>query len=160
MTGDVTTHSAEARIQTLGLELPKIPAPAGTYVHGVISRGILTTAGHVPLRADGTVIFGRLGDDLDVDAGYDAARVAALGVLATIRDALGSLDRVSRFVRVYGVVNATPDFLLHTKVVNGASDLFVEVFGEAGQHARLAVGVSSLPFNIALEVEATVEVRD
>jgi enamine deaminase RidA (YjgF/YER057c/UK114 family) len=157
---DATTHSAEARLRELGLELPKLPAPAGTYVHGVVSRGLLTTAGHIPLRADGSVIFGRLGADLDADAGYEAARVAGLGVLSTIRDTLGSLDRVERFVRVYGVVNATPEFLLHTKVINGASDLFVEVFGEAGRHARLAVGVSSLPFNIALEVEATIEVRE
>ncbi|MEX0749991.1 MAG: RidA family protein [Dehalococcoidia bacterium] len=160
MAADVTTESAEARLRALGLELPKMPPPAGTYLHAIVSRGVLMTAGHIPLRADGTAIFGRLGADLDADAGCEAARVAGLGVLATIRDALGTLDRVSRFVRVYGVVNATPEFLLHTKVINGASDLFVEVFGEAGQHARLAVGVASLPFNIALEVEATIEVRE
>ena len=147
-------------MRELGIELPTMPAPAGTYVHAVVSRGMLYTAGHIPIRPDGSIIFGRLGADLDADGGYEAARVAALGVLATIRDTLGSLDRVARFVRVYGTVNATPEFLLHTKVINGASDLFVQVFGEAGQHARLAVGVSSLPFNIALEVEATIELRD
>lgn len=160
MTAAKTSTSPEARLRELGLDLPVMPAPAGTYVHAVVSRGMLYTAGHIPLRADGSVIFGRLGDDLDVEAGYEAARVAALGVLATIRDTLGSLDRVARFARVYGTVNAAPEFLLHTRVINGASDLFVEVFGDAGQHARLAVGVSSLPFNIALEVEATVEIRD
>ena len=160
MSANTTERSAEDRVRELGLVLPAMPLPAGTYVHAVLSRGTLTTAGHIPLRADGSVIFGKLGADLDADAGYEAARVAALGVLATIRDALGSLDRVARFVRLYGVVNATPDFLLHTQVINGASDLFVEVFGETGRHARLAVGVASLPFNIALEVEATIEVRD
>lgn len=159
MTSGPTAHSPEARLRDLGLALPVLPDPAGSYVHAVLSRGTLTTAGHIPLRADGTVIFGRLGADLDADSGYEAARVAGLGVIATIRDALGSLDRVARFVRVYGVVNCTPDFILHTKVINGASDLFVEVFGDAGRHARLAVGVAALPFNIALEVEATVEVR-
>jgi len=159
MTSGPTAHSPEARLRDLGLVLPVLPDPAGSYVHAVLSRGTLTTAGHIPLRADGTVIFGRLGADLDADSGYEAARVAGLGVIATIRDALGSLDRVARFVRVYGVVNCTPDFILHTKVINGASDLFVEVFGDAGRHARLAVGVAALPFNIALEVEATVEVR-
>jgi enamine deaminase RidA (YjgF/YER057c/UK114 family) len=160
MSTNTTERSAEARVHELGLVLPTMPSPAGTSVHAVRSRGTLTTAGHIPLRADGSVIFGKLGADLDTGAGYEAARVAGLGALATIRDALGSLDRVARFVRVYGVVNATPDFLLHTNVINGASDLFVEVFGDAGRHARLAVGVSSLPFNIALEVEATIEVRD
>ena len=111
------------------------------------------------MRADGTVIFGRLGENMDVDAGYEAARVAATGALATLRHELGSLDRVTRIVKVYGVVNATPEFLQHTQVINGASDLLVEVFGEAGKHARLAVGVSALPFNIALEVELVAEVE-
>jgi len=157
--GSVTT-SAEQRIAGLGLELPGWRAPAGTFVHAVRSGDLLYTSGHAPIRADGSVVLGRLGADLDVDTGYEAARAAALNMLATMRHELGSLDRVARIVRVLGTVNATPEFIQHTQVINGASAVLVQVFGEAGKHARLAVGVSSLPFNIALEVEAIVEVRD
>ncbi|HEY8174004.1 MAG TPA: RidA family protein [Dehalococcoidia bacterium] len=143
----------------LGLELPAIRPPAGAYEHAVRSGTMLYLAGHVPIRADGSVIFGRLGEDLDQAAGYDAARVAAINALATIRVALGSLDEVARIVRLFGVVNATPSFIAHTPVIDGASDLLIDVFGDAGRHARLAVGVSSLPFNIALEVELTLETK-
>ncbi len=153
-----TTTSPEARIIDLGLELPAWRPPAGTFVHAVRSGNMLYTSGHAPIRADGSVVLGRLGDDLDLDAGYDAARVAALHLLATIRHELGSLDRVARIVRVLGTVNATPGFIHHTQVINGASDVLVHVFGESGKHARLAVGVSSLPFNIAVEVEVIVEI--
>ena len=150
--------SPEARLRELGLELPRLQPVAGTYVNAVRTGSLLFTAGHPPFRADGTVILGRLGAELDADAGYEAARRAALGVLATLRDTLGTLDPVRRIVKLAGFVNATPDFLEHTKVVNGASDLLVEVFGDAGRHARLAVGCPSLPWNIALEVEVVVEV--
>ena len=109
-------------------------------------------------RPDNTAIQGRLGAELDVAAGYEAARVCALRALATVREELGTLDGVKRIVKLYGVVNATSDFMQHTQVMNGASDLLVELFGDAGKHARLAVGVSSLPFNIALEIELTIEV--
>ena len=97
---------------------------------------------------------------MDADAGYEAARVAGLATLATLKHELGSLEKVRQFVRVYGVVNATPEFREHTKVINGASDLFVEVFGDAGQHARLAVGVASLPANLCLEIEPIVEIAE
>ncbi len=97
---------------------------------------------------------------MDADAGYEAARVAALGMLSTLRQELGSLDAVRRIVKVNGVVNATPAFIEHTKVINGASDVLVQVFGDAGKHARLAVGYSSLPWNISLEVELIAEVAD
>ena len=150
----------EARLRELQIELPPPQKPAGTYIRAVRTGNILFTAGHGPVRGDGSVIFGKLGQDLDADAGYEAARVTGLAVLATIRDALGSLDKVVRFVRVGGFVNATADFKEHTKVINGASDLFVEVFGDAGQHARVAVGYPSLPWNIAIEIEATLEVTD
>ncbi len=153
-----TTSTPEARLRELAIELPTVPPPAGTYLHAVRTGNLLFLTGHVPITADGTVILGKLGQDLDVDAGYQAARAAGLGALATMRTELGSLDRVRRIVKVNGVVNATPDFLQHTAVVNGASDLFVEVFGDAGRHARLAVGYSSLPWNIALEVEVIAEV--
>ena len=152
--------SAEARLRELNIELPPVQNPAGTYLRAVRTGNVLFTAGHAPIRADGSIIFGKLGQELDADAGYEAARVTGLAVLATIREALGSLDEVVRFVRVGGFVNCTPDFVEHTKVVNGASDLFVKVFGDAGKHARVAVGYPSLPWNIACEIEATLEVSD
>ena len=142
-----------------GLTLPEVFPPAGTYRSAVLHDGLLHTAGHIPLGADGTLVLGRLGEDLTVEQGRAAARLAALSLLATVQQELGSLDRVDRFLRVYGVVNATPAFTDHTGVIDAASDVFVQVFGERGEHARLAVGVSSLPANLALEVEATIAVR-
>ena len=155
-----TDHTpAEERLATLGLELPPYMPPAGTFVHAVRTGNLMMLSGHAPIRADGSVIFGRLGETLDVDAGYEAARVAAINTLATLRHELGSLDRIARIVKVYGVVNATLEFTQHTRVIDGASDLLIDVFGDAGKHARLAVGVASLPFNIALEIELTVELK-
>ena len=142
-----------------GLDLPGVFPPAGTYRSAVLHEGVLHTAGHIPLGADGTLVIGRLGDDLTVEQGVHAARLAALSLLATVQAELGSLDRVDRFLRVGGVVHATPDFGDHTTVIDGASDVFVQVFGARGTHARLAVGVSSLPAGIAVEVEATIAVR-
>jgi enamine deaminase RidA (YjgF/YER057c/UK114 family) len=152
--------SADARIQELGLELPAPFPPAGEYVNAVRTGSLLVLAGHIPLGADQQVVLGKLGDDLDVEAGRRAARLAALSALATLRAELGSLDRVVQIVSVRGLVNATPDFMAHTQVIDGASEVFVEVFGERGRHARLAVGVSSLPANLALEIELLVEVAD
>jgi enamine deaminase RidA (YjgF/YER057c/UK114 family) len=151
--------AAEERVQELGLEIPPPFKPAGQYVNAVRAGGLLFLAGHVPYKADGSIVRGKLGDDMDVNQGYEAARLAALGALATLRQELPSLNRVERIVRLYGVVNSTPDFMLHTRVIDGASDLFVEVFGEAGKHARLAVGVSSLPAGLALEIDLVVEVE-
>ncbi len=151
-------QSPEERIVALGLELPPVRPPAGTFVHAVRSGSMLYLGGSVPIRGDGAVVFGRLGEDLDTAAGYAAARDAALVALAAVRAELGSLDRVRKIVRVYVVINCTPDFREHTLVANGASDLLVEIFAGAGQHARLAVGVNSLPWNIALEIELTAEV--
>jgi enamine deaminase RidA (YjgF/YER057c/UK114 family) len=149
---------AESRLRELGITLPPVQKAAGTYLRAVRTGNLLFVAGHGPIRADGSIIVGKLGRDLESDAGYEAARVTGLAVLASIRDALGTLDAVTKFVRVGGFVNATADFKEHPKVVNGASDLFVEVFGDAGRHARVAVGYASLPFNIAVEIEAVVEV--
>lgn len=157
-TADELSTGPEATLARLGLTLPPEFPGAGSYVNSVRSGNLLFLAGHIPFRQDGSVVFGKLGLDLDVDEGVTAARGAALSLLASIRSALGSLDQVQRFVRVYAVVNSTPDFTQHTQVINGASDLFVAVFGEAGRHARLAVGVPSLPANICLEVDAIVEV--
>jgi len=160
MTASTATASAEVRLRELDIQLPSLPPPAGTYLHAARIGNLLFLTGHPPIRADGSVILGRLGQDLDADAGYQAARVAALGMLATMRHELGSLDKVRRIVKVNGVVNATAEFLQHTQVINGASDLLVQVFGKAGEHARLAVGYSSLPWNICLEVELIAEVAD
>lgn len=142
-----------------GLDLPEVFPPAGTYRSAVLHGDVLYTAGHIPLGADGTLVLGRLGEDLTVDEGKAAARYAALSLLATVQQELGSLERVDRFLRVYGVVNAAPSFTDHTTVIDAASDVFVQVFGDRGEHARLAVGVSSLPANLAVEVEATIAVH-
>ena len=150
--------TAESRLRRLGLRLPPPFVPAGTYVNAVRTGGHLILGGHVPITPEGDLVLGRLGEDLDVAAGQRAARLAALSALATIRDELGSLDRVRRVVSVFGVVNATPQFTQHTQVVNGASDVFVALWGRRGQHTRLAVGFSSLPANLALEITMTVEV--
>ena len=153
--------SAEARVTELGLEIPLEPfKPAGQYVNATRSGNLLFVGGQVPAKPDGSIVRGKLGADMDVNAGYETARLAALNALATLRAELGSLDKVVRILRVYGVVNSTPEFMLHTQVINGASDLLVQVFGDAGKHARLAVGYASLPFKMCLEVELIAEVAD
>ena len=142
----------------LGIDLPAPFPPAGEYVNAVRTGDLLILGGHVPFSPPETIVLGKLGADLDVQDGRRAARYAAISALATIRSALGSLDAVKQIVLVRGVVNAAPDFIGHTQVIDGASEVFVDVFGDAGRHARLAVGMSSLPANIALEIEVTVEV--
>jgi enamine deaminase RidA (YjgF/YER057c/UK114 family) len=150
---------AEARLAELKLELPPAPKPVATYVTAVREGDLLYVSGHGPLRSDGTMHVGRLGADLDVPAGQSAARQTGLAILATVRSHLGSLDKVGRLVKVLGMVNATPDFADHPKVINGFSDLMVEVFGEAGKGARSAVGMGSLPAGIAVEIEAIFHVH-
>ena len=151
--------SHEERLKTTRIELPA-PLPAfGQYVPTVLARDVLWVGGHFGTRPDGTLHTGRCGEDTTTDEAREAARSAAINMLATIRDALGSLDRVEQVVRVYGVVNATPEFVEHTSVIDAASDVLVEVFGEAGRHSRLAVGVSSLPANLTLEIEAQILVK-
>lgn len=142
----------------LGIDLPAPFPPAGEYVNAVRTGDLLILGGHVPFSPPETIVLGKLGADLDVQDGRRAARYAAISALATIRSMLGSLDAVKQIVLVRGVVNAAPDFIGHTQVIDGASEVFVDVFGDAGRHARLAVGMSSLPANIALEIEVTVEV--
>ena len=151
--------SHEERLRATGIELPA-PLPAfGQYVPAVLARDVLWVGGHFGTRPDGTLHTGRCGEDVTADEAREAARSAAINMLASIRDALGSLDRVEQVVRVYGVVNATPEFVEHTSVIDAASDVLVEVFGEAGRHSRLAVGVSSLPANLTLEIEAQILVK-
>lgn len=153
------SDSHEARLESTGIELPT-PLPAfGQYVPTVLARDVLWLGGHFGTRHDGTLHTGRCGEDITADEARAAARSAAINLLATIRDVLGSLDRVEQVVRVYGVVNATPEFIEHTSVIDAASEVLVEVFGEAGRHTRLAVGVSSLPANLTLEIEAQILVK-
>lgn len=152
--------SAEEKLKSLGLELPPPPKPAGVYQPVVIVGNMAYVSGHGPLRADGTMITGRVGADLDQQAGYQAARQTGLAILASLRSALGNLDRVRRVVKTLGMVNAAPDFQQHPAVINGFSELFAEVFGkEHGVGARSAVGMGSLPGNIAVEVEVIVELK-
>ncbi len=152
--------SAEQRLAELGIELPKPPAPMANYVPYRIGGGLLFLSGVGPRRGDGTHIAGVLGADLDVKAGYEAARLCGLNLLANTRSALGTLDRVDTVLKVLGMVRGAPDFGQQPEVINGCTDLFVEVFGDAGRPARSAVGMGSLPRGIAVEIEAVVLIKD
>ncbi|MFC5739756.1 RidA family protein [Sinirhodobacter huangdaonensis] len=147
----------ETRLAELGLELPPAPAPAANYVPFVRTGNQLFVSGQISSDAAGLII-GRLGADLGIEEGAAAARRCGLALIAQARAALGDLDRVTRVVKLVGFVNSTPDFTDQPKVVNGASDLMVEVFGEAGRHARSAVAAPSLPLGVAVEIEAIFEV--
>ena len=147
--------SAEARLQELGLELPPAPKPMGVYRPLVVVAGMAYLSGHGPLRSDETLITGRVGDQVDQQFGYDAARQTGLALLATLREGLGSLDRVQRVVKVLGMVWCTAEFGQHPAVINGCSELFRDVFGEeAGVGARSAIGMNALPGGITTEIEA------
>ncbi|HYT61984.1 MAG TPA: RidA family protein [Haliangiales bacterium] len=149
----------ESRLDELKLELPPAPKPVAVYKPLVVCGNLAYLSGHGPLKPDKTLITGRVGADLDLDAGKAAARQTGLAILATLRGELGSLDRVKRVIKVLGMVNCTPDFLDHPKVINGCSELFADVFGkENGIGARSAVGMGSLPGNIAVEIEAVFEI--
>jgi enamine deaminase RidA (YjgF/YER057c/UK114 family) len=151
--------SAEARIASLGIVLPALPNPAGNYVPGVIHNGLLYISGQGPILEDGSLGRGMVGKDVTVKDAQHHARRTGLVILATARHLLGSLDRVERALQVFGMVNAAPGFTEHPKVINGCSDLFIDVFGEAGRHARAAVGMGSLPENISVEITSLFAVR-
>ena len=152
--------SIEARIAELGLELPEAPAPGGNYTPVVQVHDMCYVSGHGPLKIDGEMLRGRVGSEVSEEEGYAAARQVGLAMIATLKANLGDLDRVVRIVKVLGMVNAAPDFQNHPKVMNGFSDLMVEVFGDPGRAARSAIGMGSLPCNISVEVEAIVQIRD
>lgn len=145
--------SAEQKLAELGIELPAVPEPAGNYVHAVQTGNLLYLSGKGPGPH-----FGKVGAEVSVEDAYQHARSTGLTLLSVIRAELGSLDRVARVVKVLGMVNAAPEFKAQPQVINGCSDLFVEVFGERGRHARSAVGMGSLPGQITVEIEAIVEV--
>ncbi len=151
----------EARLRQLGIELPPAPQPVATYVPAVVVGNLLYVAGHTPRLADGSPGFvGKVGEDFTVEQAREAARTSAINILSTVRNALGSLDDVARLVRTFGMVNAVPGFTQHPQVINGCSDLLVEVFGEtAGKGTRAAVGMGSLPAGMAVEIETYWKVR-
>ena len=150
----------EDRLKELGLELPPVTPPAFTYIPFVRTGNLVFISGQVPQWKGERHFIGKLGREFEVEQGRDAARLCALNVVAQLNTAIdGDMDRVVQFVNVRGFVNSTPDFLNHPQVINGASDLFVEIFGDAGRHSRTALGVVALPSDVAVEVDAIVEVR-
>lgn len=149
----------EQKLAAMGLQLPAVSKPLANYVRYVQTGNLIILAGHGPTRNDGTQITGKLGKDVSVVQGYDAAAVTALNLISTLKQAVGELSRIKRIVKVNGYVNSMPDFTDHPKVINGCSDLLVAIFGEKGKHARAAMGMASLPNNIAVEIEMVVEVE-
>ena len=151
---------AEARLAELKLTLPPAPKPVATYLTAVRHGNLLYVSGHGPLNPDGSLHLGTLGGGLGLEAGNAAAKQTGLAILSTVRSHLGSLDKVVRIIKVLGLVSSTPDFIDHPKVINGFSDLMVQVFGEPGKAARSAFGVAALPNGMAVEIEAIFEVMD
>jgi enamine deaminase RidA (YjgF/YER057c/UK114 family) len=150
--------SVEKKLKELGLELPSAATPVANYVPAVRSGNLVFLSGHGPVGKD-RLITGKLGNELTVEEGYEAARLVALGLLGSLKALIGDLDKVRRIVKLLGMVNCAPTFMDHPRVVDGASDLLVEVFGDRGRHARSAVGMSALPFDIAVEIEMIAEVE-
>ncbi|WP_194525083.1 RidA family protein [Zobellia roscoffensis] len=153
-------YDPEARLQAMGVELSQPSAPMANYVNAVRTGNLIFLSGKGPTKADGENITGKLGVDLTIEEGYEAARITGINQISVLKMELGDLKKVKRIVKVRGMVNAVPDFTDQPKVINGYSDLMVEVFGEKGKHARAAVGMGSLPGNIAVEIEMIVEVED
>lgn len=149
----------ETKLKEMGVELPQAATPAANYVPAVRTGNLVFLSGHGPIREDSSLISGKVGADLTTEQGYAAARRIAILLLGSLKAEIGDLDKVKRVVKLLGLVNCTPDFSEQPKVINGASDFFVEVFGDKGKHARSAVGSNALPFNIAVEIEMIVEVE-
>jgi len=150
----------EARLAELGIELYEPPPPVANYVKAVQTGNLVFLAGHGPTKLDGSgYLTGQVGTDLTIEEGYAAARLVGIALLSSLKAEIGDLSRVKRIVRVFGMVNAPAGFTQQPEVINGASDLLVEIFGERGKHARAAVGMGSLPRNIAVEIEMVVEIQ-
>ncbi len=148
----------QERLDRLGISLPVPPKPAGSYIPVVTSANFAFVSGQIPVR-DGKVAFtGKVPTERSIEEAQKAAKLCAINILAQLKASLGSLDRITRIIRVSGFVNSTPEFSDQPKIINAASDLFFEVFGESGKHTRIAVGVSSLPLNSTVEIDATVEI--
>ncbi|MEQ9298745.1 MAG: RidA family protein [Cyclobacteriaceae bacterium] len=153
-------YDPEAKLAELGITLPEPPKPVANYVNGVQTDNLIFLAGKGPKGADGSELHGKLGQDVTIEEGYAGARLTAINQMAVLKDMLGNLNRVKRVVKVLGMVNSDPNFVDQPKVINGFSDLIVEVFGERGKHARAAVGMVSLPRGQSVEIEMIVEVYE
>ncbi|WP_417796548.1 RidA family protein [Terasakiella pusilla] len=153
------TITPEEKLASLGLVLPTAPTPLAQYRPARLVGNTLYLSGQIPRNPDGSFILGRLGRDISIEEGYEAARNVGLQLLSVIKSVVGELSHVEAIAKVNGMVNAEPDFLDHAKVINGCSDILVEILGEAGYHARSAVGMGSLPLGVAVEIEAIVAVK-
>jgi enamine deaminase RidA (YjgF/YER057c/UK114 family) len=153
-------QTPEEKLKNNGLVLPPVSKPIANYVKYVRTGNLIFLAGHGPTKADGSNVTGKVGKDLTIEQGYEAAKITGLSLIATLKDALGDLSNVKRIVKVNGYVNCLPEFTDQPKVINGCSDLLVLVFGDKGRHARAAMGMVALPSNIAVEIEMVVEVED
>jgi enamine deaminase RidA (YjgF/YER057c/UK114 family) len=149
----------EDKLKEIGLSLPDPSPPVANYLPAVISGNLVFLSGHVPRNLDGSLIVGKLGYDISVEQGYEIAQQVTFSLLSSLKAAIGDLDRVNRIIRVFCLVNATPDFSQHPAIANGASDTLVYLLGENGKHARVAAGMSSLPGGVPVEIELTVELN-
>lgn len=156
----IYAQTPEEKLKSLNIVLPAPSSPVANYVKFVRTGNLIFLSGHGPSKADGSYITGKLGRDLSIEGGYTAARQTGISLLATLKAAVGDLSKVKRIVKVLGMVNGTDSFIDQPKVINGFSDLMVAVFGDKGKHARSAVGMASLPMNMAVEIEMVVEVED
>ena len=148
----------EEKIKSIGIKLPNPPSPAGSYIPVVKSGNLLYVSGQIPME-DGKVVFTGKVSDTNIETAQKSARICAINILAQLKKELGDLEKISRIVRLSGFVNSGPEFTQQPKVINAASDLFYEIFGEGGKHSRIAVGVSSLPLNSMTEIDAIVETK-
>jgi len=149
----------EEKLKEMGLELPPTFEPTANYIRAVRTGNLIFLSGHIPAQSDGTKITGKVGADLSLDDGYQAARQVALILVSSLKAEIGDLDKVKQVIKLLGMVNCTPDFKDQPKVINGASDLLVELFGEKGRHARSAVGLNALPGNVPVEIEMIAEIE-
>jgi enamine deaminase RidA (YjgF/YER057c/UK114 family) len=156
----VAAQTPEEKLKILNIVLPAPSSPVANYVKFVRTGNLIFLSGHGPAKADGSYMTGKLGRDLSIEEGYAAAKQTGISLLATLKDAVGDLSKVKRIVKVLGMVNGTDSFIDQPKVINGFSDLMVAVFGNKGKHARSAVGMASLPMNMAVEIEMVVEVEN
>ena len=156
----ISDYNPEAKLDSMGIVLTQPSTPVANFVNTVQVGNLLFLSGNGPLKPDGEFITGKVGEDLTIEEGYEAARLTGVNQIAILKNALGDLSRVKRVIRATGMVNASPDFTEHPSVVNGFSDLMVAVFGERGKHTRAAIGMGSLPFNIAVEIDLIVEIDE
>ena len=160
LANNLFAQTPEEKIKNLNIVLPAPSTPVANYVKFVKTGNLLFLSGHGPSKADGSYITGKLGRDLTIEEGYAAARQTGISLLSTLKSAVGDLSKIKRIVKVLGMVNGTDSFTDQPKVINGFSDLMVAVFGDKGKHARSAVGMASLPMNMAVEIEMVVEIEE